>query len=294
GNVERMIISNIGNVGIGTTGAPPGDVRLTVNGGANFGVLGLTSGVSGAGVFGKNSGNGPGVRGESPNGDGRSGVGANGVFALSGASNGAGVFAVNLGGGNGVFAQSVGGIAGFFSGSVTVTGTVTKGGGSFKIDHPVDPENKYLSHSFVESPDMMNVYNGNITLDARGEAWVTLPDWFEALNRDFRYQLTPIGAPANLYIAEEVIANRFKIAGGLPNGRVSWQVTGVRQDRWANAHRISVEEDKPDGERGFYLHPDAFGQTDDMRIPMSRAHPAPELIAPASATTKSASSKLRH
>ena len=94
-----------------------------------------------------------------------------------------------------------------------VSGSLSKGGGSFKIDDPLDPENKYLSHSFVESPDMMNIYNGLIRLDARGEAWVVLPDYFEALNRDFRYQLTSVGASQpRLYIASEVKGNRFKIA----------------------------------------------------------------------------------
>ena len=113
-----------------------------------------------------------------------------------------------------------------------------------------------------------------MTLDAEGAAWVALPDWFETLNRDFRYQLTPIGAPANLYIAEEVAGNRFKIAGGVAGGRVSWQVTGVRQDPWANAHRIAVEEDKPESDRGFYLHPDVFGQPDSKLLPS--AHVARE------------------
>jgi len=133
-----------------------------------------------------------------------------------------------------------------------VTGNLTKASGSFKIDHPLDPVNKYLSHSFVESPDMMNVYNGVVLLNLRGEAWVNLPDYFEALNRDFRYQLTPIGAPApKLYIAKEVSGNRFKIAGGKPGGKVSWQVTGIRQDAYANAHRIAVEEGKPVGCRNI-------------------------------------------
>jgi hypothetical protein len=95
-----------------------------------------------------------------------------------------------------------------------VIGNLSKGGGSFKIDHPLDPANKYLYHSFVESPDMMNVYNGNVVLDANGEAVVVLPDWFEALNRDFRYQLTCIGGFAPVYIAEEIANNQFKIAGG--------------------------------------------------------------------------------
>lgn len=80
------------------------------------------------------------------------------------------------------------GYAGWFNGRVAVLGTLSKGGGSFKIDHPLDPANKTLSHSFVESPDMLNIYNGNVTTDADGFATVTLPDWFEALNRDFRYQ----------------------------------------------------------------------------------------------------------
>ena len=84
--------------------------------------------------------------------------------------------------------------AGLFDGDVNVTGTLSKGAGAFRIDHPLDPENKYLSHSFVESPDMKNIYDGVAIFDGAGEAIVTLPDWFEALNEDFRYQLTPMGA----------------------------------------------------------------------------------------------------
>jgi bisphosphoglycerate-independent phosphoglycerate mutase (AlkP superfamily) len=133
-----------------------------------------------------------------------------------------------------------------------VSGTLTKGAGSFRIDHPLDPEHKYLSHSFVESPDMMNVYNGNVTLDANGRATVELPEYFEALNRDFRYQLTAIGSPGpNLYIAEGVKQNRFQIAGGRAYAHVSWQVTGVRQDAYANEHRIRVETEKPQAGRGL-------------------------------------------
>jgi hypothetical protein len=152
-------------------------------------------------------------------------------------------------------------------GNLNVTGTLSKGGGSFKIDHPLDPANKYLSHSFVESPDMMNIYNGLVTLDAHGRATVEMPDWFEALNSDFRYQLTAIGAPGpNLYIAKEIDGNHFSIAGGKPGMKVSWQVTGIRQDAWANAHRIPVEEDKPANERGYYLHPDLYGAGPDKQV----------------------------
>jgi hypothetical protein len=157
--------------------------------------------------------------------------------------------------------------AGYFSGAVHVAGTLSKSAGSFRIDHPLDPANRYLQHSFVESPDMMNIYNGNAELDAAGEAWVELPDWFETLNQDFRYQLTPIGAPGpNLYVAEEISGNRFRIAGGEAGTKVSWQVTGVRHDAYAQAHRIAVDVEKPAGERGKFLHPELLGLPRSMAI----------------------------
>jgi len=143
-------------------------------------------------------------------------------------------------------------------GNAIITGNLTKGGGSFKIDHPLDPENRYLYHSFVESPDMLNIYDGVVRLNRRGEAFVAMPEWFEALNRDFRYQLTCVGRFAPVFVAREIKGNRFKIAGGKPGMRVSWQVTGVRHDAYANKNRIPVEEEKPASERGSYLHPDAF------------------------------------
>jgi hypothetical protein len=166
--------------------------------------------------------------------------------------------------------------AGYFAGNAHVSGTLSKGAGSFKIDHPLDPENKYLQHSFVESPDMMNVYNGNVTLGANGEATVTLPDYFEVLNKDFRYQLTAIGTPGpNLYIASKVANNQFRIAGGNSGMEVSWQVTGIRQDPYANANRIEVEVVKNANERGKYVHPEAWGKSETFGIDYER-HKASE------------------
>ncbi|ABF40336.1 hypothetical protein Acid345_1334 [Candidatus Koribacter versatilis Ellin345] len=170
----------------------------------------------------------------------------------------------------GVEGYSDTGYAGYFNGNVYVSGSVSKSGGSFKIDHPLDPANKYLSHSFVESPDMMNIYNGIAVLDARGEAVVTMPEWFEALNRDFRYQLTSMGAFMPVYVAEEISGNRFKIAGGKPGKKVSWQVTGIRHDAWANANRIPVEEEKAGEERGTYVHPQLFGQPESAGVDYKR------------------------
>jgi trimeric autotransporter adhesin len=145
------------------------------------------------------------------------------------------------------------------TGKVDVIGTLSKGGGSFKIDHPLDPANKYLYHSFVESPDMMNIYNGNVTTDASGAATVELPEWFETLNRDFRYQLTVIGQFAQAIVASEISGNQFSIRTDKPNVKVSWQVTGIRQDAFANANRIQVEVEKAPADRGHYLYPELVG-----------------------------------
>jgi hypothetical protein len=154
-------------------------------------------------------------------------------------------------------------------GNAAVIGLMSKGGGSFKIDHPLDPENKYLYHSFVESPDMMNVYNGNVTTDGDGYATVELPDWFEALNRDFRYQLTVIDDRdtwAQAKIVREVKDNRFVLRTSVPRTKVSWQVTGIRHDAFAEQHRIPVEEAKAEADRGRYLHPLEHGQPSEKRI----------------------------
>jgi len=149
---------------------------------------------------------------------------------------------------------------------VAVVGTLSKGGGSFMIDHPLDPANKYLYHSFVESPDMMNIYNGNVTTDGAGLATVTLPDWFGTLNRDFRYQLTVIGQFAQAIVASEISGNQFGIRTDKPSVKVSWQVTGIRQDAFANANRIPVEVEKAPADRGRYLYPEAIGAPASARI----------------------------
>jgi hypothetical protein len=166
----------------------------------------------------------------------------------------------------GVWGKSTSGFAGAFTGNVRITGTLSKGGGGFRIDHPLEPERKYLSHSFVESPDMLNVYNDNVTTDATGEATVTLPAYFEALNQDFRYQLTVMGQFAQAIVAREIRNNQFTIKTDQPHVKVSWQVTGVRKDPFANRHRILAEEDKPGAERGMYLHPEVYGRPDTQSI----------------------------
>jgi hypothetical protein len=254
---------------------------------ANFGtagVLGVNSGTGGFGVFGyasNASGNGPamvaisegGGNGLTANSDRGNGVEANtnsatgaGVYGWSPTfvSNGTGVRAAAYGTGAVALRAAVGGTAtqaAAFTGNVSVTGTLTKSGGSFKIDDPADPANKYLSHSFVESPDMKNIYDGVVTTDARGLATVRMPRWFDALNRDFRYQLTVVGHSfARAIVWHELEGNRFTVRTNEPLTKVSWQVTGVRHDAYADAHRIPVEQSKVGADHGRYLHPELYGQ----------------------------------
>ncbi len=217
------------------------------------GICGLASNTGYTyGVYG--GGPGYGVYGSSAN-VGVAGIGEYGVVGYANSTSAYSIYGVNRGGN-----------AGGFDGNVTVWGTVSKSAGAFKIDHPLDPSNKYLQHSFVESPDMKNIYDGTVILNSNGEAVITLPDWFEALNKDFRYQLTCIGGYAQIYIAEKISNNRFKIAGGTSGLEVSWQITGIRKDAYAIAHPIEVEIDKPTTEKGKYIFPELFGVSEEAGI----------------------------
>lgn len=133
--------------------------------------------------------------------------------------------------------------------NLDVRGSVSKGSGTFIIDHPVHPRSMLLYHSFVESPDAKNVYDGVVRLDENGEAAIKLPEYFQALNDNYRYQFFPLGAPmSSLYIKTEIRDNAFIIAGGEPYGEVSWQVTGSRKDPYIQANPIRVEVWKGPGE----------------------------------------------
>lgn len=154
----------------------------------------------------------------------------------------------------------------YSSGNCHVNGTLTKVAGAFRIDHPLDPENKYLQHSFVESTEMKNIYDGVVILDNSGRASVTLPDWFEALNKDFRYQLTCVGGYSPVYIESEISNGSFTIAGGQSGLKVSWQVTGIRHDAYAQAYPIEVEIDKTSDERGLYSVPEVYGKPKTLGI----------------------------
>jgi hypothetical protein len=260
-----------------------------VSGAAPSGFAGVRGGSStGNGVEGVST-SGIGVRGSSTSGTGVYGAASTygvpgvegyGDYGVSGVTpNNIGVYANNTGSGTVAYLATAG-VAADLHGDTWVNGDLhVTGNKYFTIDHPLDPANKYLHHACVESPDSKNIYDGVIVLDGEGKATVTLPAWFGALNRDFRYQLTALGAPApNLHVSEKISGNHFKIAGGTAGMEVSWQVTGIRQDAWANAHRIPVEENKPAQERGSYLAPEEHGQSKDKSVQWARHPEAKQLL----------------
>jgi hypothetical protein len=139
-------------------------------------------------------------------------------------------------------------------GNITSTGIK-----AFTIDHPLDPENKMLHHFALESNEVLNSYSGNVFTNAKGKAIVKLPEYFEAINKDFRYQLTVIGSLARSFISKEVSGNTFEITTDEPNVKVSWEVKGVRSDGYMkNVNKMEAEEMKPAAMKGKYVEPKSY------------------------------------
>jgi hypothetical protein len=243
--------------------------------GGDVAVYGRATGTAGMGVYGKHwtSGNygylgdpSYAVYGSNPN-YGTSGFIASNLGGVNGYCQQGAVGVLGAGyispgyGVMGMKGSQSGSLAGYFSGDVRVLGNLSATGTKpFMIDHPLDPENRYLVHAAIESDEVLDAYSGNVTTDVEGRAVVQLPDWFEAVNTDFRYQLTCIGRFAQAIVEQEVEGNRFTIRTNLGQVKVSWQVTARRNDAWMKAHPFEVERDKPERERGTYLSPVEWGQ----------------------------------
>ena len=176
----------------------------------------------------------------------------------------------------GVYGTAAGGAtnyAGYFAGNVQINGnSVATGTKSFKIDHPLDPEHKYLLHYSMESNEVLNIYSGNITTGTNGFATVQLPGYFESINKDFRYQLTAIGAFAQAIIKQKISENSFIIQTSLPNVEVSWQVTAVRNDKYMAAHLPQNEVEKEAENIGMYLQPAEWKQPEEKGINYKSNH----------------------
>ncbi len=275
--------------------------------GTTYGVYARSDSTSGRAVYGRalaTSGDARGVYGIS---DSTAGTGVTGeATAASGATFG-GYFESNSTSGYGVYGRNsattgtiygvrgyastaAGGYAVYAAGDMGASGVKP-----FRIDHPQDPENKYLLHYAAESPEVINFYRGTATLDGRGEALVELPAYFGSINKDPSYQLTAVGAPMPmLYVAEKISAEAlaagekagpgeavplcsFRIAGGVPGGEVSWRIEAVRNDLRMRLHGAPVEREKTGPERGKYQHPEYYGRPPergmDVRQPGNHDQP---------------------
>jgi len=242
--------------------------EATAGSGSSDGVYGHSNSTSGCGVYGEAaaaSGTTCGVYGYSISTSGR------GVSGWATGSSGT-IYGVY-----GYSTIQADGYAVYANGDMGASGTKP-----FRIDHPDDPANKYLLHYAAESPEVINFYSGKATLDAAGEAVVELPHYFAKINTDPRYTLTAVGAPMPmLHVAEEIDeaalsagANAepgeaapvcwFRIAGGVPGAKVSWEVKALRNDLWVQMRGAPVEVDKQDLEKGTYQHPELYGQPAEM------------------------------
>jgi len=274
----------------------------TLASGSYAAIQGTTVSTAGsAAVYGISTGNGFGVRGDIPasgggeaavygqnertaGGHGVMGLGVNGVVGQSNYTDGFGCYGFNYGTadpGIGVYGGGVTGVAGQSTNlslsyglysfddcgiynALDVGGNLYAGGTkSFRIDHPLDPDNKFLVHFCIESDEILNLYRGTTVLDSNGEAEIVLPDYFGDVNTNFAYQLTPVGAAMpNLYVSSEINDNRFRISGGVAGAKVSWTVTAERNDRLVqqNPEMRNAEPEKTGKFKGKYVHPQLYSR----------------------------------
>lgn len=187
-----------------------------------------------------------------------------GLDARTASSGGYGVYGVNSnssGSGSGVVGQTA---AGSGWGVYSIGNMGASGVKPFRIDHPLDPENKYLLHYSTESPTPQNFYSGNVTTDKNGKAWVDLPDYFAEINANFKYQLTVLDDSESdgfvqVKVGRKIQGARFLIMTSAPNVEVSWRVEADRNDRWVRQNGAPTEREKPDELKGLYQHPELYG-----------------------------------
>jgi hypothetical protein len=272
---QGTAVLGVSTLGYGLNGVSTTNVGVKGSSNSNVGVQGISTGSYGIegrsdsseGVYGY-SGSAYGVYGlgDTSTGTGVRGDGHNGVEAVTNSSEGYGILAQG--------AQ----VAGRFEGDVEIVGDVFYTGqlwhvtfDKVQIDHPLDPQNKYLNHSSVLSSDTKNIYDGNVVTDEKGYADVLLPEWCETINKNFRYQLTVVeDADSDEFVQAKVVrkiaGNQFTIRTSRPNVEVSWQVTGIRNDLYAKTHPFEAEVAKSSDEKGKYLAPELYGQSKEMGI----------------------------
>jgi hypothetical protein len=162
--------------------------------------------------------------------------GSNQPFFLRAVSDGS--FRIHLNGTGDIFSVSSAGASSF-------AGSLTKGSGSFKIDHPLESkkDTHHLVHSFVESPQANNIYRGSVAL-SDGQATVNLDEVSTMTEGTF----VALNTSIHVYTSNESDWDAVKgsVSGNIltiecqnaeSNAMVNWLVIGERQDQ----HMIDTE-----------------------------------------------------
>lgn len=239
--VGTVQISNTGNAG-----------ACVVANGSGHGVVINNTGSSCYGVYASSSGS----------------AAYAGYFNASGSGGATGLF---CNGTTGIYAT--GGTAAIFNTAITCNGYITKSGGGFRIDNPLEPEKSFLNHEFVESDSAKNTYSGNVVLDANGEATIVMESWFSAINSAVSMTVSAQGQSMPNLFWSEVDALTFKISGGAANGKVSWQMVGVRSDAWQKKNGKKVVLPKNAEQVGRFMNPEAYGKDESFSVePITRSH----------------------
>ena len=145
------------------------------------------------------------------------------------------------------------------SGNATFSGSLSKGSGSFKIDHPLESkkDTHHLVHSFVEAPQADNIYRGKVDL-VDGSATVNIDTvagmtegTFVALNREV--QCFTSNESDWDAVKGSVSGNILTIScqNTSSTATISWLVIGERQDQqmmdtdWTDENgKVIVEPEK--------------------------------------------------
>ena len=290
GSTAGGIFSSASTAGRGVSGSATATTGTTYGGlfasssSAGYGVYCLAGSTTGSGVGGyfesfSTSGTGIeavavgqiAVRGDN---NGTNFSASYGGFFTTESSSGVGVQGINVNSGaantpygvRGQASTATNGFGVFASGDLGASGVKP-----FRIDHPADPANKYLLHYSSESPFPQNFYNGTVTTDEKGMAWVDLPDYFEEINTNFKYTLTVIEDEASTTFVQAKVGrkiknNRFLVMTSAPHTEVSWEVKADRNDLRIQHNRPTDVREKTGSERGKYQHPEYYGLSEEMSI----------------------------
>ena len=124
-------------------------------------------------------------------------------------------------------------------GNLAVTGSVSKGSGSFRIDHPLTSltETHHLVHSFIEGPQADLIYRGKVTL-VNGLSTVNIDTvssmtdgTFVILCRDVQCFTTNESdwTPVKGSVSGNILT--IEAQDNTSTANISWMVIGERQDK---------------------------------------------------------------